>query len=293
MSVSLAAEAGSRKRLRDATCCSCVLRTRCTEATTSSYITGYFHMDIRQLVQAGFGALGLRVTRLRNEPTSYTQLDLFFLALKARGFSSKHIIDVGANHGYWTRTAIKYFPDSHYTLIEPQDYLKREVHDLITRNDSKIYWIGAGVSDKLGTLPLTIAHHDHSSTFVLTPDQAKTSSLQQIDVPILTLNEIVRKRDAPFPNMVKIDAEGFDLKVISGASELIGRTDVFLVETAICATGMENNIEKMIDTMSQAGYHVIDIPGLNRSPKYGVLWLCDLAFLRNESPLLAEISSYD
>jgi FkbM family methyltransferase len=250
-------------------------------------------MDIRQLVQAGFGALGLRVTRLRNEPTSHTQLDLFFLALKARGFSPKHIIDVGANHGFWTRTSIKYFPDSHYTLIEPQDYLKRQVNDLITPHDSKIHWIGAGVADTPGTLPFTIARYDHSSTFVLTPEQAKTSLLQQINVPVLTLNEIVRKRNAPFPNMVKIDAEGYDLKVIAGASELLGRTDIFLLETAICAPGMENNIQKVIDTMSQAGYHVIDIPGLNRSPKYGVLWLCDLAFLRNESPLLAEISSYD
>ena len=142
-------------------------------------------MDIRQLVQAGFGALGLRVTRLRNEPTSHAQLDLFSLALKERGFSPKHIIDVGANHGDWTRTVIQYFPDSYYTLIEPQDHLKRQVSDLITRHDSKIRWIGAGVSDKPGTLPLTIAHHDHSSTFVLTPEQLKRARYNKSTYPYL------------------------------------------------------------------------------------------------------------
>jgi hypothetical protein len=49
----------------------------------------------------------------------YDLLDLLFLLLKCRGFSPNHIVDVGANHGYWTRTALKYFPDAYYTLIEP------------------------------------------------------------------------------------------------------------------------------------------------------------------------------
>ena len=35
---------------------------------------------------------------------------------------------------------------------------------------------------------------------------------------------------AGLPEMVKIDAEGFDLKVLAGASDLLGKTDIFLVE---------------------------------------------------------------
>jgi FkbM family methyltransferase len=202
-------------------------------------------------------------------------------------------VDVGANHGYWTRTALTYFPDSYYTLIEPQDDLKNNVQDLLARGDNKIQWIGVGVSDQPGVLPLTIAPHDHSSTFVISAEDAESSGSNQIKVPVITLNEILRTSTAPFPEMVKIDAEGFDLRVIAGASELIGKTDIFLLETAVCAQNLENTFENVIATMSHAGYHVIDIPGLNRSPKYGVLWLCDLAFLRNESPLLAGISLYE
>ena len=82
---------------------------------------------------------------------------MFFSALKARGFAPKHIMDVGANHGYWTRTSLKYFPDVYYTLIEPQDFLRENVQDLLAREDGKIRWIGAGASDKLGTLPFTIS----------------------------------------------------------------------------------------------------------------------------------------
>jgi FkbM family methyltransferase len=252
-------------------------------------------MGIKQLVQAGFGVFGLRLTRLSNEPKHYYDLlDLLFLLLKRRGFSPNHIVDVGANHGYWTRTALKYFPDAYYTLIEPQEYLRENVEDLLAREDGKIRWIGAGASDKLGTLPFTISDRDVASTFI-TSEAAKAHSIRQIEVPVVTLNEIVRTSSAPFPEMVKIDAEGFDLKVIAGASELLGRTDIFVIETAICAEaeGVENTLENVVATMSHAGYHAIDIPSLNRSPKYGVLWLCDLAFLRNNSPLLAEINSFE
>ena len=114
-----------------------------------------------------------------------------------------------------------------------------------------------------------------------------------MEVPVVTLNEIVRTSSAPFPEMVKIDTEGFDLRVIAGASELLGRTDIFLLETTICAKGLENTLENAMATMSQAGYHVLDITDLNRSPKYGVLWVCEVAFLRNESRLLAEINAYE
>jgi FkbM family methyltransferase len=52
-------------------------------------------------------------------------------------------------------------------------------------------------------------------------------------VPVLTLNEVVRTSRAPFPEMVKIDAEGFDLRVIEGSSDLLGKTDIFLLEALI------------------------------------------------------------
>ena len=42
--------------------------------------------------------------------------------------------------------------------------------------------------------------------------------------------------------------------------------------------------------MDEAGYKVVDITDINRSPKYGVLWLCELAFLRNDSTLFDTVN---
>ena len=55
-------------------------------------------------------------------------LDNFYNNLKLFDFQPKHIVDIGANHGTWTREALIHFPNSHYTLIEPQYWLKSSLH---------------------------------------------------------------------------------------------------------------------------------------------------------------------
>jgi FkbM family methyltransferase len=246
---------------------------------------------VKQLLQTLLGCLGYRIVRRHNDPNA-TALDRFFYLLKMRGFKPKHILDVGANHGNWTRVALKYFPDIHYTLVEPQDDLKIYVQDLLA-NNPKIRWIGAGVADKPGTMPFTIAVHDVSSSFAFTADEVKAAGYRQIDLPLTTLNEIVRTSDAPLPDIVKIDAEGFDLRVLAGASDLVGKTDIFLLEAMVCCEGRENTLSRVIQTMTNAGYRVLDFTDLNYSPKYGLLWLCEVAFLRNAAHLLDGADSYD
>lgn len=92
--------------------------------------------------------------------------------------------------------------------------------------------------------------------------------------------------------MVKIDAEGFDLKAMQGASSLIGKTDVFLPEAGVLCP-FENSVARAVSTMADFGCRLVDITELNRSPKHGVLWLTELAFLRSSSSLLASASSYE
>ena len=94
--------------------------------------------------------------------------------------------------------------------------------------------------------------------------------------------------------MVKIDAEGPDSKVLAGASDLFGKTDIFLVEAVLRGGGAyENSVAKVTKFMENAGYRFLDITDLNRSPKYGVLWLCELAFLRDGSLLFDAASNYE
>lgn len=246
---------------------------------------------IKLFVQSSLARLGYKLIRVSG-PGSTEGLSPFFSMLRGRGFNPKHIIDVGANRGYWTRATIRFFPDAQYTLVEPQDFLKKYVQDLIDAGH-KIRWINAGVSDSPSKLRFTLANRDDSSTFTLTKEQAQVAGLRQILVEVKTLNEISRDSGAPPPEMVKIDAEGLDLRVLTGASDLLGYTDIFLVEVAIFDSTAENTLGNVLRRMNESGYRLLDITDLNRSPKYGVLWLCELAFLKHSSPLLESVSSYE
>ena len=73
---------------------------------------------------------GVQTVNLKNAFEKNTLLEVFFDNIKSMGFVPKHIIDVGANHGTWTRETLKYFPEAYYTLIEPQEWLKPSLQDI-------------------------------------------------------------------------------------------------------------------------------------------------------------------
>lgn len=245
---------------------------------------------IKRLVHHSLKKLGYQLVRLERTPGEHA-LSHFFSLLKRQGFNPRHIVDVGANHGNWTRTAVRFFPDAQYTLIEPQEFLKKHVQDLI-ESGYKIRWITAGAGAAAEQLAFTLASRDDSSTFNLTEEEAKSAGFQQILVEVKTLNEIVRSAGLA-ADMVKIDAEGLDLKVLAGASELFAHTEIFLAEVNINGTYKENGAEAVIKFMNEKGYRLMEITDINRSPKYGVLWLCELAFLKNNSTLLNSVTSYE
>ena len=182
--------------------------------------------------------------------------------------------------------------------MEPQDDLKAHVQDLLGGDlldgGRKIQWINCGASDRAGTLAFTMTGSDGSCSFAYSAEEARALGFEQRAVPVRTVNEIVALVGAGLPEMVKIDAEGLDLKVLEGASELLGKTDIFLVEVVLRGgRGYENTVADVMKFMTNAGYWLMEITDLNRSPKYGVLWLCELAFLRNGSTLLDAASSYE
>ena len=104
---------------------------------------------MKKFIHIGLRKLGYRIVRIEDRPRPSEGLEPFFILLRRFGFAPKHILDVGANHGLWTREAMKFFPDAHYTLVEPQDYLKTHIQDLIDWG-CKIQWINAGASDRRG-----------------------------------------------------------------------------------------------------------------------------------------------
>ena len=142
----------------------------------------------------------------------------FYATLKKMGFTPNHIVDIGANHGTWTREALRHFPNAYYTLLEPQNWLKQYFQDILDTN-SKVQFYPVGAGEKEGSFQFTIVDRDDSCSFRYSQEEAKAAGFKQIEIPVVTLNGLLANSEWPVPDIIKIDAEGLDIEVLKGASD--------------------------------------------------------------------------
>ncbi len=242
-------------------------------------------------------SFGYRITKNITEISEKTQvvtvenkeslLITFYNNLKAAKFYPKNVVDVGANTGTWTRELLHHFPDAHVLMVEPQISLQK--HSLDVQNEN-VQFVNCGASNKNDTLLFTIHERDDSCSFIYTQEEAKAMGLEQIEIPVKTLNSIIKENNFPTPDIIKIDAEGLDLEVIEGASDFYGKTEIFLVEASVCCTTYKNTVAKIVKLMDQCGYQMFEITDLNRPfSNTPVLWLIEIAFVKNNSKLVVDI----
>ena len=222
--------------------------------------------------------------------TADSLTDGLFNTLKKLEFDPNHIVDVGANHGNWTRRALGYFPNAHYTLLEPQPWLKDSAADLLKSNPN-VVWHSLGAGAKSGTFPLTIVDRDDSCNFRMTNEEATGLGFAQLEVPVVTLDELLGGK-TPSPDFIKIDAEGLDLQVLQGATRSLAGCEVLLMEASVMCKSMSNTIRKVIDAAHEQGFVPFDVTDLNRTQKQGSLWLIEIAFVKGSGRIASRVTSY-
>ena len=202
----------------------------------------------------------------------------FYSNLKKLKFKPKHIVDVGANHGKWTREILPYFPDSHYTLLEPQHWLKNSFIDIL-ENNPKVHFHPVGAGEKEGSFLFTVDESDTSSSFRYTESEAQAAGFKQVEIPVVTLNNLLSNNNLPVPDLIKIDAEGLDIEVLKGASDFFGKTEIFMVEASVVYKLFNNSFLNVINFMDEQGYKLFEITDMNRPVNVKVLWLVELVFV--------------
>jgi FkbM family methyltransferase len=215
----------------------------------------------------------------------------FLLRLARRGFKPTHIIDVGANLGSWTRDAHQVFPDCAFTLIEPQIELKPLLDPLCARLKNS-RWIMAGAGETNGELAFTIGKQLDGSSFSVTEEQAKTEGRERRVVPVVTLDSVCEKLVPPAPEIVKIDAEGFELSVMRGARRLIGMTELFFLEVPFLGSEPDDSFLGMVSFMHENGYEPYDITEYIRSAGSENLGAVEMAFAKRDGVLRSAFSEW-
>jgi len=199
------------------------------------------------------------------------------------GGEPAHIVDIGANHGNWSRGALAEFPNAKLTAFEPQRHLAEKHRDLA--KDPRVALHYKGVGDVNGTATFTLHPRDDSSSFIYDAEQAEQMGFEQTEVEIVRLDTFMETSPFGTPDLVKIDAEGLDLKVLEGGRETIATAQVVLVEATVACPEYPNTSAIIFQKMDELGFRLFDITDLNRTAEQGVLWLIEAAFVRKGSEL--------
>lgn len=228
--------------------------------------------------------IGYKITHLSKFPKG--NLIATMRNLAARGFVPNHIIDVGANKGRWSRDARAIFPDCGFTLIEPQIEMKTRL-DRFCRGRANCQWLLGGAAEKNGSMTFTVCPDTVSSRFNVPARQAQRAGFTQREVPVFTLDHIVENYVKKVPDIVKIDAEGFEQRVLQGSQSLLGKTElVFLEAHMICDDDDPCSLIELTKVMSDFGYAPYDFTWFGKLPRYnGAIGLCEVAFAKKQGIL--------
>ncbi len=252
---------------------------------------------LEKILKKLFRKLGLRILKEKNylklvKNSSYVSgvnsknrvLDLFFNTIKKQGFKPVTIIDVGAHKGTWTKECMKFFPVAKYYLFEPQQNLCKDIRNNLEGIGNYTIFT-TGVGNKNLTANFTLHDREDSRSFSFSKEEAEERGYIQTKIPVVRLDDFVKENNLDKPDLIKIDAEGFDLEVLEGAIDILNNTEVILVEAAVMNKRLKNSALSVIKYLDDLDYKLFDITDINRPFNNNVLWLCEFAFIKKNGIL--------
>lgn len=232
-------------------------------------------------------ALGLPQTRLHQD----------WRILQPIGpVASPHVVlDVGAHAGWFFHCWQDWCPSAQVHAFEPYPESFEKMAALYGQ-DARVTLNRLGVGDACGSLSLQVmAESKVSNSFLSHRAQAweevrfRTGAISQLEVPVTTLDAYCAERSIARVYLLKIDVQGFELKVLEGARGTLPRTDHILVESAIRPLYHDAATFTQVVTFLQGhGFHLMALRAWHRGNH--VLMETDMLFRRDELAPPVDIS---
>lgn len=208
-------------------------------------------------------------------------MSLGLAAMAARGFAPKTILDAGAFEGNWSRIAKGIWPSSRLIMIEPNRDKKGRLIEVAAELDATLLCELLGAQDSQ-----EVRFHIMESGSSIMAERSAVARTEETR-HLRTLDSLLN--DITAPALLKIDAQGYELQILTGASKVLPAFEAVLLEVAI----IEINegaplLHDVIAFMKSRGFVSYDILEIHRRPLDNALNQVDIIFIREQSSLIAD-----
>lgn len=204
--------------------------------------------------------------------------------LAERGYTPEVVYDVGAADGAWTRLASTVWPNARFVCFEPlqerDEPLKRLARDL----PGRVQAMQIGVGNEDSEMQMGVADGLWASSFAY-------GGVSERTLPVRRLDGLVASGVIPPASFLKLDVQGFELRVLEGASQLaLAQVDFILMECQFFPFCEDmRTLDETIACMSKLGYVPYEFVEFLRRPLDGAMGQCDLIFARRGHSLVSDL----
>ncbi len=201
--------------------------------------------------------------------------------LKRFGFSPKHVLDVGAFEGEWALACLDIFPEAFITCIEPQDRQQPRLQALASRiHKMQVIQTLLGDSSRA-----QVPFMDVGSGSSILQSAEETSSTK----PMTTIDALVQSGRCMAPDLIKLDVQGYEIRVLEGWTIGFDRCEVIQCEISLLPLVPGGPLlHELVGYLERRGFVMFDVTELIRSPSDGAVWQLDALFCRVDSRLRRE-----
>jgi FkbM family methyltransferase len=170
---------------------------------------------------------GTRPVRLRyiNSQNGVNRYDALQIQLFSKHLAEGDtVVDIGAHCGQYSLImAAMCGQTGSVVAFEPDPYAREKLmHNLSLNPQIKRPIVeSCAVSDESGSALLYSRGGNSLSSLARTGVGVTADKPEEIRVPLLTLDSYLSERDLPMPRWVKIDAEGAEIRILKGATQVL------------------------------------------------------------------------
>lgn len=244
-------------------------------------------MNVNRIIKKSFNYFGfdlVKISKSHNHSQSPSLLDRI-KNISDLGFEPSIIIDGGANTGQWTKQVSNFFPTSKYILVEPNPMVSSKIKELLpVQIDYKI--IEKALGPKEDNMFLNIwGESDIELAGASICNHIKGDAVKKIPCEITQLDSLASIYKN-YPDLVKLDLQGFEIQALEGAKETLKYAEIFIIEFGCLNAYLERGaFNELIKIMYENSYCLYDIFDLIYRPYDNALGGGDLIFVKNNSRL--------